>query len=98
MAWIFLAVSEDFNWLSPNMLDQSRIAKLNRIVRRCSCLGCSVEKSQRHQYGMTLVRCEEANWKASTLSMVDFHARTSALREMEKAWQESEAGFFERSC
>jgi hypothetical protein len=34
----------------------------------------------------------------STSSMAGFHARTLALREMEKVWQESEADFFSKSC
>lgn len=63
-----------------------------------SCRVCGAVTLGEPQFGTT---CEVSGEKCSTSrltsSMADSHARTSVLRELESAWEESEADFFTTS-
>ena len=64
------------------------------------CHVCQKAKSHSHPFGMTCGHCQPINSiekLPSTLYQAASHARTLALREMEKAWKESEAVFSSRS-
>ena len=100
MAWIYLAVLEDYQSPLENGLNQSHTAKSTPIVREYYSVRCSEEEYIALQSGMTYEALRESNSYHSPLICYteDSHARTSALQDAEKAWQESEADWFSRSC
>ncbi len=78
------------------------IASWIPTVKACYCPECKMEILIELQYGTTSKPCQERSGELSILfsaaSHNDDRARTLALQEMEKAWQESEADYFSRSC
>lgn len=101
MVWIYLAESEESPWLFKDISDPLLTAKLIDIVKRSWCPDNIQEKSKKPQSGMiselsTEKDCVELSTLLSAASRND-HARTSALQEMARAWQESEVDFFGRS-
>ena len=94
----YSAESEESLSHSKIMCDQSPIAKSTPIVKEC----CSHEWPMNHfatvLSGMTLRHWTEIYSKEPLTSFTAaFPARISALQDMEKAWQESEADYFTRS-
>lgn len=87
-------------WLYLTGLNQSPTAKLTPIVKQCYSLEWPMEIYQRRLSGTTYEPFQERIYVSlSTLLSAGSrnHARTLALQEMEKAWQESEADCFMRS-
>lgn len=93
MAWIYLAESEDSPWPSAHGYVQSPIAKTNDTHKLSFCLGCGKVYFLLPQYGMTCELCDILDRDVSISSTVVSHARTSALQEMVRAWQESAADY-----
>lgn len=99
MAWIYLAESEECQSPYKNGSDQLPTAKSTPIVKEFSLAGCIQESLQSPLSIMTFVPFLPLVLQAQLmLSMVVFHVRTLALQDLEKAWKESEADFFSRSC
>ena len=98
MAWIFLAESEESASPLENGCAPLLSARLTPIVKECSYLECLQETFRVFPSGMISPLWMDSNLeKLSILFTADFPARISALQEMEKAWQESEADYFTRS-
>ncbi len=98
MAWIYLAASEDSASPLENGLDQLPIAKSIPTVKVCCFHEWPQEIYGRRLYGMTLPPWMDQNSNQKLmLSTQDFHVRISALQEIERVWQESEADYFSRS-
>ena len=86
---------------------QSLTAKSTPTLRELFCLKWLGEISRGLQYGTTSQLLDDSNFASfkearpqlglSTSFMEAFLARTSALRALEKGWQESEAVWFSRS-
>lgn len=104
MVWIYLQESGESHFPLKNGYDQLHIAKLNPIAKVSSCKECKRGICPKHQYGMilqhseTLSLIQDLSICQSTLSTVAFPAKISLLQELEKAWRESEADYFSRSC
>lgn len=99
MAWIYLVESEVFPSHSKNGLDQLPIAKSTRIVKESFSQEWPTDSYTLPPYGTILKPCHCLTLQEIlTLSLEASPARISALGEMEKAWKESEADYFSRSC
>src|SRR5579863_4914901 len=100
MAWTYLAASGGSQSPSTNGLDQSHIAKSTPIVREYCSLKWLTNHYIRRPYAPILNPSEDLILMdlTSISSSEDFHARTLALQDLEKAWKESEADYFSRSC
>ena len=104
--WIYLstdltcsAESEESASHLKTTCDPAAIAKSIPIVEQSSYLEWLWVTWCMPQFGTISKLCESDPKKSiSTSSMGDFPARILALQEMEKAWQESEADYFSRSC
>lgn len=83
--------------LSPGS-EQSPIVKSTDMPRPFSFQEWPKEQSTELQSGTTCERSRETCSQKSTLFQEDFPARTSALQELERAWEESEAGYFLKLC
>lgn len=108
--WIYLKCSDhlicsrelaEFQLLYQNIVKPSLIAKSTLIVKASSCKECKKGICPKHQFGMISEHLTPRTWKLSTSSSAasrnEFLAKTSALQDVERAWQESEAGFFSKS-
>lgn len=94
MAWIYLAESAGSRSHLVHGLDQSPTVKLTDMLSRCCCRELVMGHYLEVQSGMTLHRLEAPCYQVqSTSSREDSHARTSALLELERAWEASEADF-----
>ncbi len=100
MAWIYLAALEVFPTPYENGLSQSHIAKSTHIVKESCLVVYPTDHSIMCQFGMISRRYRMMGeiGPPSTSFMEDFPARILALLDMEKAWKESEADCFSRSC
>lgn len=107
--WIYLKCSNPLIYspaleVSPSpyqdIVKLSPIAKSNPIVKESCSPEWQVETSKTLPYGTISKHLMERNWELSTLSSAASrdHAKISQLQELEKAWQESEADCFSRSC
>lgn len=77
----------------------SRTVKMTDTLKECFYRGCGMRKYLLRRFGMTLGHSKENPGEVILISSTeDSHARTSVLQEMARAWQESEAAFFLRSC
>ena len=86
-------------WLYLNGLDQSLTAKSNPIVKQCCSHEWPMNHYPMHLSGMTSQHLTDClSMGLSTSYMEGFRARTLALQDLEKAWKESEADCFLRSC
>lgn len=85
-------------WLYLSGSDPSPIAKSTSTVREsCSAEWDSLRLPQ-HPYGMiSLLLVEPISGERLTLYTEDFHVRTLALQDFEKAWKESKADYSMRS-
>ena len=79
------------------------IASWIPTAKVCFCPECKMEILIEHQYGMMLKPLEKESRNSPKVLISSSagsleHARTSQLQAMEKAWKESEADYFSRSC
>lgn len=107
--WVYLSCltdlisfqeSEDFQSHLTNGCDQSHIVKSTPTVKECSSHEWPMEFYPLHQFGMISTPfLLKTHMNRQLISYTEvFHARTSALQVLEKAWQESEAAYSSRSC
>lgn len=97
MAWIYLAELEVSHSHSSLGSEPSPIVKVTDTLRPFYCHECWTSNLIEPQSGMTCGVCGAAISLPSTSSQVDFHARTSVLRGLVRAWKVSEADYFLRS-
>ena len=96
MGWIYLAESEEWRVPWTNGSNLLPTVKSTDTAKPYYCNVCQKAKSHSHPFGMTCGHCQPINSidkLPSTLYQAASHARTLALREMEKAWKESEADY-----
>lgn len=94
MAWIYLAGSVASRSLSMDMSDHSFTVSQTDTAKLCSCPISNKDYYHALRYGMTCKHCKAIIFPMWILSMQDFHARTSVLREMELAWSGAAAQDF----
>lgn len=91
MAWIYSQELEGFNSAYLHGCPQSLIVKLTDTAKECFCREWKAGSSQELRYGMTLEPLKEGMLGEKSISFPqDFLARTSAVREMERAWMVSD--------
>ena len=111
--WIYLkcedstssAVLPALPWHCETTLAQSPIAKSTPIAKASSCKECRKGICPKHRFGMIYEpsQVKESGkpfpWMltSSTAASRD-RAKIFLVQELETAWQESEAGYFSRSC
>lgn len=99
MVWICLAELEESQSLLVNTSDQSPTAKSTPIVKEYCSQELPTDYWVMQLSGTTLKVFLDNNSKESLTSFtVASLVKTSALQEMEKAWKESKADYFLRSC
>lgn len=99
MVWTYLAESEESVTPSKIGLNQSPTAKSTPIVKRSYYLEYPIEALEKPPFGMMLQHLkQDVCLQESTSFMEGFPVKISVLQEMEKAWKESEADYFSRSC
>lgn len=101
MAWIYLAESEDSQSPSKNGCDQSPIARSIPIVKESYFSRYPNQTYRMLPSGMIYEPLERNGFPIEMpliSSMEVSPVRTSVLQEMERAWEESEADYFLRSC
>ena len=93
MAWIYLAELGDSQ--SPLSLGCKQLPTVSKtdMLKPFSCPECNRVTWIELQSGTTSKRSEEKCCQKLRSSLEDSHAKTSALRELEKAWRESEVDF-----
>jgi hypothetical protein len=97
MAWIYLAESAE-SPLPWNLgSHQSPTVKETATLKGCCCQEWPLMTSTELRYGTTLHRLEEPCYQVSMSFPEGFPARTSVLRELEKAWLEADQGYFSKS-
>jgi hypothetical protein len=97
MAWIYLAELEESVSHSSHGSEPSLIVKTIDTLNRFYCLGSANKNCLLHQSGMTCRHCGLVTSRPWILSSEDSPVRTSALRELERAWTEADQGYFSRS-
>lgn len=98
MAWIYLAVTEDFHLPWHHGCDLSPTVKQTDTVNPNFFLAWSIGFCPMPPSGTTCELCKDGNFQERLkLSMAGFPVRISVLLEMEKAWQASEAAFLAKS-
>lgn len=107
MAWIYLADlegsissqgSEESQWPWSHGCKQSPIVKTTDTLKPFCFRGCDPESWKQHRSGTTCGLCGLVPYPGSTSSLGVSPARTSPSLELERAWRESEADYFSRSC
>ena len=94
MGWIFSLASEDCHLQLSHGSAPSRIVSRTDTAKLFLCRGCNQVSLMKRQSGMMCELCEEVKFTSpSTWYSEDSHARTSALQELERAWQESAVDF-----
>lgn len=105
MNWIYLENSMDSICLAesgvyPSLLclgfKQLHTVKLKGFVKRYYLAECHKVFYAKRRYGTTFQHCTSK--RISTLFSEAFHVKISVALELEKAWKESEADCFSRSC
>lgn len=98
MAWIYLAESEGSQ--SPWHLGfcQSPTVRTIDTLPPCCWIEWLTGRYLWHRFGTMYAHCKETICHRSIWSTVASPVRTSALQELERAWKESEADYFSRSC
>lgn len=97
MAWIYLAESEGSQRPWRPGCGQSPTVKTIDIAKPFSCPEWQRETLDGHRFGTTYGRSMDGQCVELTFFMEASPARTSALQAVERAWAESEAGYFSRS-
>ncbi len=77
--------------------DQSPIVKTTDTHRAYFCLVCGTVRLSEPPFTTMCETCKPDTFPKWTSYRGDFPARTSALQDLELAWQASEAGYFLRS-
>ena len=94
-------------WLYLNLSNLSHIVKSTHTVKASSCKECRRGICPKHQFGMIYEHyppSEKESWKSPQMVLISSTAasrncaKISQLQELEKAWKESEADYFLRSC
>lgn len=98
MAWIYLAGSEASLRHFDHGSRQSHIAITTDTLKLCYCKKSLMEKYLTPPSGTTSVHSGERCFQILTSSTVDSPVRTSALQELEKAWQVSAVDYSMKSC
>lgn len=99
MVWTYLAESEDSQLPYQNGLHQSPIVKSTPTLEPYYFQECQKVNCRLPRFGTTLKLSEASSYQKLISSTADSHAKTLALlTQMEKAWQESEADYFQKSC
>lgn len=98
MVWTYLAESVDS--VTPWQIgsDQLPIVKSKDTQEVCSYHACLRASCQSHQSGMTSKLCTDECCLVLTSYTGDSPVRILVLQDLEKAWKESEADYFSRSC
>lgn len=98
MAWIYSLASVEFHSPSYRGLGQQLIVKTINLPKQYFSQECVMENYHQLLYG-TMLQLLKLNTFPNQLtsSTEDFHAKTSALQELELAWKESEADCFLKS-
>lgn len=89
MAWIYFQESEGSRSLCQDSLEQLPIVSVTDTHKAFYCHECDQVSLTVRQSGTMCVPCEETCYPQSTSSPEDFHAKTSALLDVERAWMES---------
>ena len=97
MAWIYFQELAELESPSHLGLEPSHIASVTDTLKVSYCLGCDQAKLIPPQSGTMLQPSEPICCQGSTSSSEDSPVRISALRDLERAWLESEAVFSSRS-
>lgn len=99
MLWIYLAVSQETLSDSQTTSAQSLTVKQTDMLKPSFFPECQTEASPEHPSAPMLLGWMDMHsgvrW---TSSLPDSHARTLALQERARDWEESEAVFFTKSC
>lgn len=100
MGWISFQASEESQSLLTIGSDLSHTVKSTPIVKEYSSIEWLTGDCQYRPFGTMLKPFHQGIFLLnSSISFTEaFHARTSVLQDMERAWQESEADYFGRSC
>lgn len=93
MAWIYLAELEESQKPLNHGLEQSLTVNKTDSPNQFYFQECQKESCAKHLSGMMCRRSVEKCCRQLTLFLEASHAKTLVLQEMEKAWQESEAGY-----
>ena len=94
MAWICLAELAESDSHSPSSeSEQSHIVSKTDTHRAFYCPECNRVRLIELQYGMTSEHCLKNCCRKLILFSEDFHAKTSALQDLEMVWRGSEADF-----
>lgn len=108
--WIVLMECRSFQVLGESTLPLNDgcghqfIVRLTLTAKACFCPECKMKILIDHQYGtiLKLLDLQESRNSPKRLTSSSAGSRdcakTSVLQELEKAWQESEADYFSRSC
>ena len=91
MAWIYFQESEASELPLVHGSEQSHIVKESLTAKLFCCPECQQTTLIELQSGTMLEPCTKDCCRQLILFLEDFPAKTSALRELEKAWMESEA-------
>ena len=89
MAWIYFQESEGSRSLCPDSLEQLPIVNVTDTHKAFYCLECDQVSLTQPPSGTTLQHCKVVCCQELTSSPEDFHAKTSALLGVERAWMES---------
>lgn len=94
MAWIYFQGLEESHSPFSRGYGQSPIVKMIDMHRLCCLPDSKTGTCLMHQSGTTCEACKDLFFHQSTSFPEDSHARISALLDMEKAWEESEADLY----
>lgn len=98
MAWIYSVDTEESPWHCKSGSGPWLIVKSSDTHKEFYFPECKAENCQKPRFGTISKLLTESNFKELLiLFMGASHAKTSALQELEKAWQESEADYFLKS-
>lgn len=99
MVWIYLAESGESHLPYTNGSSQLPTVKSTNTARQFFCQECLTGNCQEHLFGTTLCHLMDTNSMDILISYtVASLAKTSVAQDLEKAWKESEADYFLRSC
>lgn len=93
MAWISFQVLVESDSLSSLGFEPSPIVNVNDTFRASFCPECNRVILISPQFGMMCKLCALLTYRPSTSYSEDSHARISALRELERAWEESDRAY-----
>ena len=98
MAYRYSQESEELTLPYQNGSGQLPIAKSNDTPPQSYSVECLMELYLQLQSSPMSQSLQEKFYQASTSFTEDSHVKTLALQDAERAWKESEADYFSRSC